>query len=415
MGSYILRRCLYAVLILVGVNLLTFTLFFAVNSPDNIARLNIGGKRVTAEAIEQWKASHGYNKPLWFNREAAGAGKITDTIFFDRSLRLFTLDFGSTDSGRDLRHEIGTRILVSLTLAGPMLLLTVVVGIAFSLLLVFFRASYLDFWGTVLCVVMMSISSLFYIIMAQWFFGKMLKLVPLSGFVPGLSLLKFLALPIIVGIVFQLGSEARLFRAMLLEEANKDYVRTARSKGLSEAVVLFRHVLRNTWLPVLTHVSALLPYAFLGSIVFESFFGIPGLGTCAPYRQPPVPARSVSRSRQASSHVCRRARAPAGCHRADGLFGEIVAGRAELGLKLLLRRLWLLARHDQIGQFEIRCDAGKRRVERLLRHALCLASGHRSFSSQALELVVDLRGGGGERKQSDMLQAKSDQRRESLA
>ena len=67
MAAYILRRCLYAVLILVGVNLLTFTLFFAVNSPDNIARLNIGGKRVTAEAIEQWKASHGYNKPLWFN------------------------------------------------------------------------------------------------------------------------------------------------------------------------------------------------------------------------------------------------------------------------------------------------------------------------------------------------------------
>ena len=222
MGAYILRRCLYAVLILVGVNLLTFTLFFAVNSPDNIARLNIGGKRVTAEAIEQWKASHGYNKPLWFNVEAKGVGKITDTIFYDRSLRLFTLDFGSTDSGRDLRHEIGTRILVSLTLAGPMLLLTVIVGIAFSLLLVFFRASYLDFWGTVLCVVMMSISSLFYIIMAQWFFGKMLKLAPLSGFVPGLNLLKFLALPIIVGIIFQLGSEARLFRVMLLEEANTD-------------------------------------------------------------------------------------------------------------------------------------------------------------------------------------------------
>jgi len=279
LAAYILRRCLYAVLILVGVNLLTFTLFFAVNSPDNIARLNIGGKRVTAEAIEQWKASHGYNKPLWFNAEAKGVGKLTNTIFYDRSLRLFTLDFGSTDSGRDLRHEIGTRILVSLTLAGPMLLLTVIVGIAFSLLLVFFRASYLDFWGTVLCVVMMSISSLFYIIMAQWFFGKMLKLAPLSGFVPGLNLLKFLALPIIVGIIFQLGSEARLFRAMLLEEANKDYVRTARSKGLSEAVVLFRHVLRNTWLPVLTHVSALLPYAFLGSIIFESFFGIPGLGT----------------------------------------------------------------------------------------------------------------------------------------
>jgi peptide/nickel transport system permease protein len=144
---------------------------------------------------------------------------------------------------------------------------------------VFFRTSYLDFWGTVLCVVMMSISSLFYIIMAQWFFGKTLKLVPLSGFVPGLDLFKFLALPLIVGIVFQLGSEARLFRAMLLEEIGKDYVRTARSKGLAEPAVLFGHVLRNAWLPILTHVGAALPYAFLGSIVFESFFGIPGLGT----------------------------------------------------------------------------------------------------------------------------------------
>ncbi|MDP9128852.1 MAG: ABC transporter permease [Candidatus Binatota bacterium] len=279
MANYIVRRVLYAVLILIGVNLLTFTLFFAVNSPDNIARLNIGGKRVSADAIEKWKAERGYDKPLWFNRDAEGVEKITKTIFYDRSLRLFTLDFGTSDSGREIQHEVATRLLVSLTLAGPMLVLTCIVGIAFSLLLVFFRASYLDFWGTVLCVVMMSISSLFYIIMAQWFFGKTLKLVPLSGFVPGLSLLKFLALPIIVGIIFQLGSEARLFRAMLLEEANKDYVRTARSKGLSEAVVLFRHVLRNTWLPVLTHVSALLPYAFLGSIVFESFFGIPGLGT----------------------------------------------------------------------------------------------------------------------------------------
>jgi peptide/nickel transport system permease protein len=277
--SYIARRSVYAVLILIGVNLLTFTLFFAVNSPDNIARLNIGGKRVTAEAIEKWKVERGYDKPLWFNREAQGIEKLTKTIFHDRSLRLFTLDFGTSDSGRDIRHEVGTRIVASLALAGPMLVLTVFAGIAFSLLLVFFRASYLDFWGTVLCVVMMSISSLFYIIVAQWLFGKTLKLVPLSGFVPGLDLVKFLALPLVVGIVYQLGSEARLFRAMLLEETTKDYVRTARAKGLSEAVVLFRHVLRNAWLPILTHVGALLPYAFLGSIVFESFFGIPGLGT----------------------------------------------------------------------------------------------------------------------------------------
>ncbi|GMV60248.1 ABC transporter permease [Betaproteobacteria bacterium PRO7] len=279
MGAYILRRLAYSVLILAGVNLLTFTLFFAINSPDNIARLNIGGKRVTAEAIEKWKVERGYDKPLWFNAQAQGLDKVRKTIFYDRSLRLFTLNFGSSDSGRDIAHEIGNRIGPSLALMLPMIALTVIVGIAFSLLLVFFRTSYLDFWGTVLCVLMMSISSLFYIIMAQWFFGKMLRVVPISGFGPGLDLFKFLLLPVLVGIVYQLGSEARLFRAMLLEEIGKDYVRTARSKGLAESAVLFRHVLRNTWLPILTHVGALLPYAFLGSLVFESFFGIPGLGS----------------------------------------------------------------------------------------------------------------------------------------
>jgi peptide/nickel transport system permease protein len=279
MGAYILRRLAYSVLILAGVNLLTFTLFFAINSPDNIARLNIGGKRVTAEAIQKWKVERGYDKPLWFNGQAAGFDKIRQTIFYDRSLRLFTLNFGSSDNGRDIAHEIGTRIGPSLALMLPMLALTVAVGIAFSLLLVFFRTSYLDFWGTVTCVLLMSISSLFYIIMAQWFFGKMLRVVPISGFAPGLDLAKFLLLPVLVGIVYQLGSEARLFRAMLLEEIGKDYVRTARSKGLAESAVLFRHVLRNTWLPILTHVGALLPYAFLGSLVFESFFGIPGLGS----------------------------------------------------------------------------------------------------------------------------------------
>jgi peptide/nickel transport system permease protein len=279
MISYLLRRIAYAVLILVGVNLLTFTLFFAVNSPDNIARLNIGAKRVSQDAIEKWKAERGYDKPLWFNARAEGMGRFTQTIFHDRSLRLFTLDFGASDSGRDIRTELAARIPPSLALAGPMLLLTVLVGIGFALLLVFFRATYLDFWGTVLCVVLMSISSLFYIIIAQWLFGKTLRLVPLSGYAAGLDLLKFLALPLLVGIVYQLGSEARLFRAMLLEEAGKDYVRTARSKGLAEPAVLFGHVLRNAWLPIITHVGALLPYAFLGSIVFESFFGIPGLGT----------------------------------------------------------------------------------------------------------------------------------------
>ena len=236
MGTYILRRCLYAVLILVGVNLLTFTLFFAVNSPDNIARLNIGGKRVSADAIEQMESRARLRQaavvqPLRPKASTRSRRRSSTTVRCGCSRSTSAPATAAARSGT----RSATRIVASLALAGPMLVLTVFVGITFSLLLVFFRASYLDFWGTVLCVVMMSISSLFYIIMAQWFFGKTLKLVPLSGFVPGLDLLKFLALPIIVGIVFQLGSEARLFRAMLLEEveqglrAHRALERTVRS------------------------------------------------------------------------------------------------------------------------------------------------------------------------------------------
>ncbi len=183
--NYIIRRIGYAVLILIGVNLFTFTLFFTVNTPDDMARMNIGGKRVSQDAIEKWKVERGYDKPLLLNAKAEGLDKLTKTIFYDRSLRLFTLDFGASDSGRDIGTRSRPRIPASLALAGPMLLLTRFSGIAFSLLLVFFRTTYLDFWGTVVCVVMMSISSLFYIIMAQFFFSKTLKLVPMSGFVRG--------------------------------------------------------------------------------------------------------------------------------------------------------------------------------------------------------------------------------------
>jgi len=130
----------------------------------------------------------------------------------------------------------------------------------------------------VLCVLMLSISSLFYIIVGQFFFSRVLRLVPINGYEPGLDAAKFLVLPVLLSLLSRLGTEARLYRAMFLEEIGKDYVRTARAKGLSEQVVLFRHVLRNALIPIITSAGSYLPYVFLGSLVFESFFGIPGLG-----------------------------------------------------------------------------------------------------------------------------------------
>jgi peptide/nickel transport system permease protein len=280
MINYIIRRLGYGVLILIGVNLFTFILFFTVNTPDDMARLNIGGKRVTQEQIEKWKAERGYDKPLYWNDKAQGASKMTDTILWDRSVSLLALDFGRSDARNaiNIGFEIKRRMWVSLQLAVPLFLLQVIVSTAFSLLLVFFRNSRIDFWGVVLCVLMLSISSLFYIIVGQFLFSRVFKLVPISGYAPGLDSVKFLILPVFLSLLSRLGSEARLYRAMFLEEIGKDYVRTARAKGLAEHVVLFRHVLRNALIPIITSAGSYLPYVFLGSLVFESFFGIPGLG-----------------------------------------------------------------------------------------------------------------------------------------
>jgi peptide/nickel transport system permease protein len=280
MLNYVIRRIVYGFLILLGVNLATFFLFFTVNTPDDMARLNIGGKRISADQIQKWKAERGYDKPLYWNDTKKGTDKLTQTIFWQRSVSLFELDFGRADaeSAGDIGYQVRTRMGASLQLALPLFVLQLIASTAFSLLLVFFRHTRIDFWGVVLCVLMLSISSLFYIIVGQFLFSRMFKLVPISGYAGGLDAFKFLVLPVFLALFARLGGEARLYRAMFLEEVGRDYVRTARAKGLAEQVVLFRHVFRNALIPIITSAGSYLPYLFLGSLVFESFFGIPGLG-----------------------------------------------------------------------------------------------------------------------------------------
>lgn len=279
MIAYLIRRIFYALPILMGVNLLTFALFFVVNTPDDMARMQLGVKRVTPDAIEGWKQQHGYDKPLMFNVAANGAGKITDTIFWQKSVSMFVLDFGFSDDGRNITREIQTRMIPSLMVALPTFLIGLGVSITFALLLVMFRATALDWGGVALCVVLMSISSLFYIIGGQFVVSKLWHLVPISGYDTGLSGFKFVVLPIAIGVVGGVGANARWYRTIFLEEAGKDYVRTARAKGLSELRVLFTHVLKNAMIPILTGVVVVIPLLFMGSLISESFFGIPGLGS----------------------------------------------------------------------------------------------------------------------------------------
>lgn len=279
MMAYIIRRILYAIPILIGVNIITFVLFFVVNTPDDMARMHLGVKRVTPQAIENWKQEMGYNRPLLYNSEAEGAAKISDTIFFQKSVKLFKFDFGSSDSGRDIGYDISQRMWPSLAIAIPVLLVGLLVNISYALLIAFFRATYIDFWSVVLCVVLMSISGLFYIIGGQYLVSKLLHLVPISGYATGVEAVKFLILPVIIGVISGIGSGTRWYRTLFLEEIGKEYVRTARAKGLSENIVLFRHVLKNAMIPILTGVVVVLPLLFMGSLITESFFGIPGLGS----------------------------------------------------------------------------------------------------------------------------------------
>ena len=277
MIAYLIRRILYAIPILIGVNLLTFALFFVVNTPDDMARMQLGIKRVTPEAIARWEQQHGYDKPLLINRAASGAQVLTDTIFWHKSAGMFLFDFGFADDGRSISREISTRMGPSLAIALPTFLVGLIVYVSFALLMTLFRASALDIAGVALCVVLMSISGLFYIIGGQFLVSKLWHLVPISGY--GEGGLKFVLLPVVIGVVSGIGSSSRWYRTIFLEEAGRDYVRTARAKGLSELRVLFTHVLKNAMIPILTGVVVVIPLLFMGSLLTESFFGIPGLGS----------------------------------------------------------------------------------------------------------------------------------------
>jgi len=279
MIGFLWRKIGYGLLILIGINVLTFVLFFKVNTPDDMARMQLGGKRVTPEAVQKWKTERGYDKALFVEYRAQGLDRLTQTLFFQTSKQLFTFSFGASDAGRDIGLEIVRRAPASLMLALPSFLLGMGISILMALVLAFFRGSYLDFWGTIFCVVLMSISALFFIVAGQFLLSKVLQWLPVSGFSWGGETWRFLCLPIVISVLARIGGEVRFNRSVFLEEIDKDYVRTAKAKGLSEVQVLFSHVLRNALIPIISSSVAVIPLLFMGSLLVESFFSIPGLGS----------------------------------------------------------------------------------------------------------------------------------------
>ena len=280
MFAYVARRIGYAFPILLGVNLLLFFLFFFVNTPDDMARTYLGDKRVSRDQIETWKKEHGYHLPKAVNLEESFPGCFTETIFWKKSMRLFAFDFGKSDiDGSRIGTEIRRRIPYSLYVTVPVFFIGLVISIFVAMIVAFYRGTYVDIWALIVCVVMMSISIMFYIVAGQYLVGIQLRLAPVSGFdAPLANALKFLVLPVIIGVIGGIGGSVRYYRTVFLEEINKDYVRTARAKGLGEGSVLFKHALKNAMFPILTNVVVSIPFLIIGSLLFENFFGIPGLG-----------------------------------------------------------------------------------------------------------------------------------------
>jgi peptide/nickel transport system permease protein len=265
---YIVRRIAYAVPVLVGVSLLTFLLFYASASPDTIARRNLPAKNPTQKQIEAWKVQHGYDRPL----------PVQFRVYMTQ---LLLLRFGKSDSisGEDIWSRIRQGAPPSLVIASSIFVGEILASVCLALMLAYFRGTYLDYWGTLLCVVLLCIVYIVYIIAGQYLLGRVLRYFPIQGYSAGVDAWKFILLPSLIGIVAGLGATTRLYRTFLLEQINQDYVRTARAKGVSETAILFKHVLKNAAIPIATNSVAIIPSLFLGNLLLESFFSIPGLGS----------------------------------------------------------------------------------------------------------------------------------------
>jgi peptide/nickel transport system permease protein len=282
MAVYLIRRIAYGFVTVLGVLFLLFVLFFAVTDPDDIARKAVG-ERARPEVYEQWKKNHGYDKPLIADTRYAftDSRRYTQTLLFEHYRRMLTFDFGRSDADDSLiSARLWEGMGPSLSLTVPLFVFGLLLAVALALFVAFFRETYIDHAVLVLCMLTMSVAGLLYIIAGQYVFGMLLRWFPISGFDPEPSVIaRFLALPVLIGVVAGIGSDVRFYRTIFIEEINKDYVRTARAKGCGEARVMGRHVLRNALIPILTNIVIAIPFLFTGVLLLESFFGIPGLGS----------------------------------------------------------------------------------------------------------------------------------------
>lgn len=265
MLSFLVRKILATIPTIFGVALIIFVLFNMVGGDPTYQML---GKHANATQIAELRHEYGFDQPMPLQ-------------FVGYLKQIVTFDYGrSYATKQKISSMISDGIGPSLTLAIPAFLLTTLIAISIALLVSYFRGKWIDKVVVVGCVFGMSLPILAYILFGQYFFAYKLNLFPISGFENAWpDRFNYVTLPIIIWVMVSLGYDVRFFRTAVLEETNQDYVRTARAKGLNEKKVFFKHVLKNSMVPIVTNVVIEIPLLILGSFLLESFFGIPGLGS----------------------------------------------------------------------------------------------------------------------------------------
>ena len=263
--SYVLRRLFYIIPLLLGVSAIIFILFNVVAPDPTLIML---GKHATTEQMIELRRELGLDRS-WFVQ------------YLDIVKSAFTFDFGrSWNTKQDIFEMIKNGAPASLSLSVPAFFIETVLSIALALVVSYFRGRWIDRLSLFISTILMSVPSLAYILFGQWFFAYKLGWFEISGYTPGFPhFIPYIILPMIIWVMLGLGPNLRFYRTIILDEVYSDYIRTARAKGLSEKVIFLKHLLKNSMIPIITHVVIDIPFLILGAILLETFFSIPGLGS----------------------------------------------------------------------------------------------------------------------------------------
>ncbi len=265
MAAYVLRRLWQMIPTLLGVVLLVFVLFkFFGGDPAEI----MAGLNATPEQVQQIRTQLGLNEPWYLQLWIYLKGIVT-------------LDWGkSFATNETVANIFMTRLPATLTVMLPILILDTLLALPIAMWVAYRRGSLSDRLIMIISTVALSISFLVYIIVGQYLFGFRLGWFPVQGWSDSVwrNLVTYVPLPVFLALFVGIAPQTRLYRTFFLDELGHDYVRTARAKGMTEQTVLFKHVLRNAMIPILTNIGLALPGIFVGSFLIEVFFSIPGLG-----------------------------------------------------------------------------------------------------------------------------------------